>query len=234
LGEGLIDCCEKLSLRVGDLDEGRTLTVRSHDEDGRGLRDAGLNAELAVGLDCSRQFALRIDREWEPDSVGGGEVLRELLELVAGFDGDLIGEDLVAIVVADGLAFGVEEAGVDGGDWAPDVARYEEVVADPGDSVFGCGLHEHRIGGGAGWALEVIKFDDCHTRSGGRMEGGTIEDLHWLPLRAGSGREEQKRGKDQEKAVVETVIRSETSKQSMTHNGWAIHESYFRALPEYA
>jgi hypothetical protein len=59
------------------------------------------------------------------------------------------------------------------------------------------------------------------------MEGGAIEDLHWLPLRAGSGRKEQKGGKHQQKAGEGTGTLSEMTKQRMMFIGWAIHESYF-------
>jgi hypothetical protein len=59
------------------------------------------------------------------------------------------------------------------------------------------------------------------------MEGGTIEDLHWLPLRAGSGRKEQKRCKAEQKGGEEAAILSEIFRQRLTHNGWAIHELYF-------
>ena len=111
LGESLIDCCEELSLRVGDFDEGRALAVGGDDEDGRGLLDAGPKAELDVGLDSGRQFALRIDREWKRHRVGGGKALRELLELVAGFDGVLIGENVVAVIVAEASCFSGRTSG---------------------------------------------------------------------------------------------------------------------------
>ena len=92
-------------------------------------------------------------------------------------------------------------------------------MANPGNSVFGCGLHEDGIGGSAGWALKIIKLDYGHARSGGRMECGAIEDLHWLALRAGSRREEQKRGKAEQKAEVKAAIPSEIFRQSSKRNG---------------
>jgi hypothetical protein len=59
------------------------------------------------------------------------------------------------------------------------------------------------------------------------MESGTIEDLGWLPLREGSGRKEQKRGKAEQKAGVGAGTPSETAKQRLMYMDWAIHESYF-------
>jgi len=46
-------------------------------------------------------------------------------------------------------------------------------------------------------------------------------------LRAGSGREEQKRGKAEQKGGVEAVIPSEISRQSLTRMDWAIHKFDF-------
>jgi hypothetical protein len=59
------------------------------------------------------------------------------------------------------------------------------------------------------------------------MEGGAVEDLRWLPLRAGSGRQEQKRGKAEQKAGVSARTPSGMAKQRLMFMGWAIHESYF-------
>jgi hypothetical protein len=46
-------------------------------------------------------------------------------------------------------------------------------------------------------------------------------------LRAGSGREEQKRGEAEQKAGVSAGTPSETAKQNLILMGWAIHEFYF-------
>jgi hypothetical protein len=59
------------------------------------------------------------------------------------------------------------------------------------------------------------------------MEGGTIEDLGWLPLRAGGGRKEQKRGEAEQKGRVEAAIQSEMAKQGLMFMGWVTHEAYF-------
>ena len=79
--EGLVDGCEEVGLGVANFDVGSTFAVGGDDEDGWGERDAGSPGEFIVGLDCGRQSTLRIDREGKRDSVGGGEALRELLEL---------------------------------------------------------------------------------------------------------------------------------------------------------
>ena len=97
-------------------------------------------------------------------------------ELVGGFDGDLVGEDKVAIVIAKLLAFGVEETGVDGGLEAPVVEGERKVVADPGNVVLFGGLFEQRVGGGTIGALEVFKFDDRNSSAGGRLEGSGVVD----------------------------------------------------------
>ena len=128
----------------------------------------------------------------------GGKFLRELAELVGGLDGDLVGEDVVAIVVAKFLALGVKEAGVDGGLEAPVMEGEREVVTDPGDVIFFGGLFEQRVGGGAVGALEVFKFDDGDFGAGGRLEGSGVMDRggFWraeLGMRS-EGEEERCRG----------------------------------------
>jgi len=57
----------------------------------------------------------------------------DLRKLGGGFNGDLVGEDVVAIVVADRLALGIEPAGVDRRIEAPVVHRERKVVAHPRD-----------------------------------------------------------------------------------------------------
>ena len=175
-GEGLVDELEEAAA-VDDLDEGRGVGGVGDDPDGGGVLDADALAKIAVGLDCLCEMAHGIDGEGQGDAVLGGELLRELLEIGGGFDGGLVGEDFVTIVVAEGLAFGVEEAGVDGGLEAPVVLREREVVADPGDVVLGGGVFEERVGAGAVGALEVVKLDDGDASAGGRLEGGGVVDL---------------------------------------------------------
>lgn len=234
-GEGLINCGEELGLGVADLDEGSSLAVGGHDEDGWGERDAGSAGEFVVGLDGGRQSTLGIDREGQRDSVGGGEALRELLELVEGLNGGLIGEDGVAIIVAEALAFLVEPTGVDSSGGAPNVPGDENIVANPGDAVLGGGLHEQGIGGSAGWALEVTKLDDCHARAGGRMERGGVMDLSCEPwgaeLRVGKWRAEEKRAKRQQKEGAKEVIQTGLAGRSLTQKDCATHEGYFN-LPD--
>ena len=106
-----------------------------------------------------------------------GEGLGELAEDVVAGDGGLVGEDLVTILVADGLAFGVEIAGVEGGVEAPGVEGEGKVVAEPGDVVFGRGIFEEGVGAGAVGALHVFKFDDGYTGAGGGTEGAGVVDL---------------------------------------------------------
>ena len=164
-GHGLVDELVEAAA-VDDFDEGRRVGGGGDDPDGGGVLDADALAEGVVGFDFCSQLAHGIDGEGQGDAVLRGKLLRELLEIAGGLDGGLVGEDLVAIVVAEGLAFGVEEAGVDGGLEAPVVLREREVVADPGDVVFGGGVFEEGVGAGAVGALEVFKLDDGDASAG--------------------------------------------------------------------
>jgi len=51
------------------------------------------------------------------------------------------------------------------------------------------------------------------------MEGGAVENLRWLPLRAGSGRKEEKRDKAEQKAGACARTSLEISGESSTHKG---------------
>ena len=130
------------------------------DPDGWGVFDADALAEIAVIFDKLREPTHGIDGKGQGDSVLGGEALRELLEIDGGLDGNLVGEDLVAVVVAEGFALGVKEAGVDGGLEAPVVLRERKVVTDPGNVLFCGGVFEERVGAGAVGALKVFKLDE--------------------------------------------------------------------------
>ena len=197
LGEGLVDELEELAA-VDDLDEGRGVSGVGDDPDGGGVLDADALAEGVVGFDFLGEAAHGIDGEGQSDAVGGGEALREVLELAGGFDGDLVGEDLVAIVVAEGFAFGVEEAGVDGGLEAPGVLGEREVVADPGDVVLCGGLFEEGVGLGAVGALHVFELDDGDACAGRRLEGGGVVDLGGgRRAELGAGGDGEQRGEGQ-------------------------------------
>ena len=141
---------------------------------------------------------MRVDGEGEGDFVVVGEGLRVLAEDVGGDDGDLVGEDIVSVSVADCFALGVKEAGVDGGVEAPGVQGEGEVVADPGDVVGGRGIFEHGVGAAAVGALHVFKFDDGYAGTGGGTEGGRVVDRGSRGRRAelgvGGGGGEEKRG----------------------------------------
>jgi len=186
VGDGLVDYRVKLLGGFHDLGEGSALAVGFNDKDGGGALDAGALGEGDVGVDIVGQLALGIDGEGQAEAVALGELLGEFGQRVGVVDGALIGEDLVAVFVADGLAFRVEPAGVDGGVAAPVVIGDEKVVADPGDLVLGGSGFESGIGDSAGGALEVIELDDGDAGAGGGMERGGVEDLDGV-LRAGCG-----------------------------------------------
>jgi len=201
-GEGRVDELEEAAA-VDDFNERRSVGGAGDDPDGGGMLNADALAEGVVGFDFLRETAHGIDGEGQGDTVSGGEALGELLELVGGFDGDLVGEDLVAIVIAEGLTLGVEETGVDGGLEAPVVLGEREVVANPGDVVFGSGLFEEGIGVGAVGALEVFKLDDGDASAGRRLKRGGVVHLgggRRAELGVGGGRAEEERGGDQGKS----------------------------------
>lgn len=143
-----------------------------------------------------------VDGEGEGDFVLLSERLRELAEEVGAVgERGLAGEDEVAILVAEGLAFGVKEAGVDGGVEAPGVHGEREIVADPGDVVGGRGFFEDGVGAAAVGALHVFKFDDGYAGASRGMEGGGVVDLgsgrRCAELGVGGGGEEKRGGEGQ-------------------------------------
>jgi len=103
--------------------------------------------------------------------VAFGVGLSELGQLSRSLNRALVGKDIVAIIVAEFLAPGLEPAGVDRRIEAPVVERKREIVADPGNVVLVCSFFEQRVGIGAVRALHVCKFDDGHACAGGRAQG---------------------------------------------------------------
>ena len=175
-GEGLVDELVEAAA-VYDFDKRRRVGGAGDDPDGGRVLNADALAQIAVILDLLREPAHGIDGERQCDAVLGRKLLRELLEIDGSLNGRLVGEDFVAVFVAEGLAFGVEEAGVDGGLEAPVVLRQGEVVADPWDVVFGRGVFEEWVGAGAVRALKVFKLDDGDASAGRRLEGRRVVDL---------------------------------------------------------
>lgn len=176
VGEGLVDELEEFGA-VDDFDEGGAFGVGGGDPDGRGVFDADALAEGVVGFDEGGEVALGVDGEGQDDLVIVCELLRELAQDIERGDVGLVGEDGVAVFIADLLGLGVKPAGIDGCLEAPGVEGQREVVADPGDVVLGGGLFEQRVGAGAVGALHVFEFDDGDAGSGGWLEGGGIVDL---------------------------------------------------------
>ena len=219
-GEGLIDHLEEAAA-VYYLDEGRGVSGVGDDPDGGGVLDADALAEGPVGFDFVSQFAGGIDHEGQGDAVRGGEVLGELLELGGGFDGDLVGENRVAVVVAKGLASGVEVARVDGGLEAPVVLREREIVADPGDVVFGRGLFEEGVCAGAVGALKVFKLNDGDASAGRRLEGGGVVDLGGIGLaELGVGWDGDEGGEGEGKQKAGELAQGETVAEETMHGVW--------------
>ena len=177
MGEGFGDELVELGA-VDYFNEGRAFGVVGGDDPyGGGVLDADALAEGVVGFDFSEELALGVERKGQGDVVVSGELGRKCGKDFRADDGGLIGEDLVTVLVAEGFAFGVEPAGVDGGEQAPVMEGEREVVADPGDVVGGGGLLEDDVGAGAVGALEVFKLDDGDAGSGGGTERGGGVDL---------------------------------------------------------
>ena len=121
---------------------------------------------------------MRVEGEGQGYAVALSKLVSELAEQVrVVVEGSLVGEDLVAILVAEGLGFDIEPASVDGGDGAPSVGGDEEIVAYDGDLVLGGGRPDGGVGGAADGALHVNELDDGYANSGGRMEGGGVKNM---------------------------------------------------------
>jgi hypothetical protein len=182
--------------------KGAPLELAVDDPDGGGVLDADALAEGVVGLDEAASLPWGSRAKGRAILWSAANFWVKVGEDVEAGDGGLIGEDGVAVFVAEGLGFGVEPAGVDGGLEAPVVEGEREVVAHPGDVVLGGGLVEQRVGAGAVGALEVFKFDDGDAGAGGGDEGGGVVDLGSARRRrelgdARSGSEDQRREGEQ-------------------------------------
>ena len=116
-----------------DLNVWRALAVRGNDENCGGVIDTGAAAKITVGLDVSGQLALWIDGERQSDAVTLGKLLSKFAEHNGSGNGGLVGENLVAVFVAQRLALGIEPPGADRSVGTPRVIRDDEVVAYPGD-----------------------------------------------------------------------------------------------------
>jgi hypothetical protein len=198
INEGLVDHLEELTV-VEHFAIGRASAARGDDPDGGRMLYADALAKLLVSLYLGGELALRIDHEGQLLAMTGGELLRESGKLLARFDRTLIGEDRVAILVAEIFAFGVEPARVHGCLGAPRMEGQGKVVADPRDVVLGLGLDEQGIGLRAHGAFHVIEFDDGHFGAGRWLERGGIvyrsAGRRTAELRARGGHCEQKGGK---------------------------------------
>ena len=149
--------------------------------------DAELHAEVVVGLDGVGELVLRIDDEGQGYAVLLREFLGEGAQVVLGFDAGLIGEDGVAVVIAELLGLGVEPAGVDGSLVAPYVHLEGEVVAQPGHMVLGGRIFQDRVLARTHGTLEVGEFEERYVGSRRWLQGGHVV------LRAAQGRAQSQR-----------------------------------------
>jgi len=227
VGEGLVEHLVELAA-IDDLDEGRAFGAGGDHPDGGGVLDADALAEGVVRLDRRSELALGIDGEGQGDTVALSELLRELAQGGGADDGDLVGEDLVAVLVAEGLGAGVEPAAVDRRLKAPVVHGKREIVAQPGNLVLGDGLFEEGVGAGAVGALHVRELDQGDAGAGGRTEGGGVMYLGSglrcaeLGMEAGCGYGQKGGGgKAEEKAGPLNMSGDAMCKGKKTrHSGW--------------
>ena len=99
---GLVDELEELGA-VDDFDKGRGMVAIGDHPDGGRVLDADALAEGVVGLDLGSQLALRVDGERQRDAALLREFLSELAQSVQVDDGGLVGENRVAILIAQFL-----------------------------------------------------------------------------------------------------------------------------------
>ena len=178
----LVDELVELGL-VGDLDEVGAVRPGTDDEDGGREAYAGTLAELIIRFNRLGQLSLRIQIERERDTVAACELASELAEHHRVVDGVLIREKLIAIFISQRFALAVEPARIDGCDAAPVVRGNQEVVANPGNLVGGCGLHQKRIGLGASGTLQVTELDDGNARARRGFQRRIVQHLHGRLLR---------------------------------------------------
>jgi hypothetical protein len=205
LGKGLVDELEELAA-VDDLDEWRgAVGAVSDDPNGGSVIDADALAERPIGVHLRRKLTHGIDSEGQGNAVAGRKLVGKLAELIGSLDGDLVGKDVVAVVVSELFVLGVEKAGIDGGLETPGMVRQWEIVTQPWNVVFGRGLHENRIGAGALGALHVGKLENGDTRTGRGLESGGVVDLRGSrrgELGAGCSRGKEKHGRDEDQGEV--------------------------------
>jgi len=199
VGKGLINHGVEIGLGPLDLNKRGTLAAGGDDEDGGGVVNAGPAAQVGVGLYVGGKLALRIERKRQGDAVALGKLLSELAEqLGVVVEVGLIGKDLVAVFIAEGVALEVEPAGIDGGYGAPGMRGDEEVVANDGDVVLGGSRPNDGVGGAADRAFHINKFNDGYTCAGRRVERGGVHDMGSgrrcgeLGLGHGAGEEKQR------------------------------------------
>jgi hypothetical protein len=157
-----------------DFNVRRALAVGGHDENGGSVVDADALAGGLIGLDHGGELALRVDGKGQSDVVTGGKFGGELPKHIGIVNRGLIGEDLVAVLVAQCLTFGVKPVGVDRSFKAPCVIGKREVEAQPGNLVLGCGRFHGGILGAADRALHIRKLDHGHANASGRLEDGGV------------------------------------------------------------
>ena len=120
---------------------------------------------------------MRVNGEGQGNAVALSEFVSELAEGVGGNDRDLIDKDLVAVLITEVLALGIEPAGVDGSLEAPGMHGQREVMAHERNLVLGGSLAEQGVGTAAVRTLHIFKFDNGYTGAGWRLESAGVVDL---------------------------------------------------------
>src|SRR5512146_1462362 len=173
-GHGLRNIAIEVAFNVGNPRIGRALLAGGHDEHRWSLNDSGAAAQCGVGLDRGRQLALRVDIGGQANAATLGKLLREKAQLVERFDGGLIGENLITVILTEFWALCIEPPGIDRCQWAPDVPGNQKVVTNPRDLVLGHCLHDRGIGATARRALEVGKLNNRDAGPGRRTKSRSV------------------------------------------------------------
>ena len=141
----LFDELIQVSHPIIDFSIGCAFAVIRDNPNGWRALDSGANAEVVVGLDCGGELALRINSNRQNDAVTAGELLGKIAQHIQIVDRGLVGEDGVAVVVAEFFGSRIEPTGIDGGLKAPNVLTERKIVPEPGNLVLLGGLATYKV-----------------------------------------------------------------------------------------
>jgi hypothetical protein len=212
VGQGLIDSVVEIAIRIENLRVMSAIRVCADDKDRGCCVDSHPLAKISVCLHSGLKFALRIEGHWQADPVALRKLLRELVERDDVVDGRLVGKDLIAILIAESFASGVEPARSHRGVAAPVVVGNQEVMTYPRNFVSGGRLLENGIEMSASGAFKIVELDDRNASTSRRLECGRVQHLDGCEL-AKEGMWDGRRKKEQRKE--RTASAAETQGESL-------------------